>query len=290
MFDLDTLHRAWRGAHIIVGFAGLVLFWVPVFAKKGGRLHVACGRLFAWCAYIVGATSVVSSAWAVAHPVSFLSDPLSRGVSERAVPYMTEQARFFFSILGFLGLAVLVGTYFGVRVVRTRRDHSELRRGILIPGELLLALWCVGMTAFGVYSLVLCATGRHLLPAGAAPRFLIPILLGLWGLNGVASELKYILRPRPTPMAWWYQHMGAMLGAGIAFHTAFLVFGSARLFGLQLSGPWQVVPWLLPSAIGIPATVLWVRYYKRRFREDQPNNSATVTVTPGSDGIAIAGL
>jgi hypothetical protein len=283
---LDTLHRAWRGAHIVVGFAGLVLFWVPIFAKKGGRLHVVCGRLFVWCAYIVGATSVVSSAWAVAHPVSFLRDPLSRGVSERSVPYMIEQARFFFSILGFLGLAVLVGTYFGVRVVRTRRDHAELRRGILIPAELLLGAWCVGVAAFGAYNLATCAAGRHLLPAAAAGRFAIPIALGLWGLHGVVGELNYILRPRPTPRAWWYRHMEAMIGAGIAFHTAFLVFGSARLFGVQLPGPWQVVPWLLPSAIGIPAAVLWVRYYKRRFKEDQPSNSATVTVMPGSDGTA----
>ena len=38
-------------------------------------------------------------------------------------------------------------------------------------------------------------------------------------------------------MAWWYEHMGSMLGGGIAFHTAFLVLGAGRLFGLRLDGP-----------------------------------------------------
>ena len=72
-------------------------------------------------------------------------------------------------------------------------------------------------------------------------------------------------KTRTSPRAWLYEHLGSMLGAGIAFHTAFAVFGSAQLFDLGLSGWTAVVPWVAPAAIGIPAIFLWTRHYRRKF-------------------------
>ena len=63
--------------------------------------------------------------------------------------------------------------------------------------------------------------------------------------------------------------MGAILGGGIAFHTAFLVLGAGRLIGLRFDGLAGVIPWILPSLIGIPASEIWVRYYKRKFNEGE---------------------
>ena len=56
-----------------------------------------------------------------------------------------------------------------------------------------------------------------------------------------------------------------MLGGGIAFHTAFAVFGGARLFDLGLEGGLAVIPWVLPALIGVPAIAIWVRHYKKEF-------------------------
>ena len=67
--------------------------------------------------------------------------------------------------------------------------------------------------------------------------------------------------------AWMYEHIGAMLGSGIAFHTAFAVFGSAQLIDINLAGWLQVVPWIAPTIIGIPAILLWTRHYQRKFGE-----------------------
>jgi hypothetical protein len=58
-----------------------------------------------------------------------------------------------------------------------------------------------------------------------------------------------------------------MIGGGIAFHTAFLVLGAGRLFGLQLTGANAAVLWILPTLIGLPASAIWVRYYRRKFQE-----------------------
>jgi len=63
---------------------------------------------------------------------------------------------------------------------------------------------------------------------------------------------------------WKIEHLDAMIGCGIAFHTAFAVFGMNRFAAFDLPGVWQVVPWILPAAIGIPATSLLARHYRRR--------------------------
>ena len=66
----------------------------------------------------------------------------------------------------------------------------------------------------------------------------------------------------------WYKHMEEMVGSGIAFHTAFLVFGARRLFGSALiQGTWSFLPWILPIALGLPALHFWTHFYKRKFGE-----------------------
>ena len=71
--------------------------------------------------------------------------------------------------------------------------------------------------------------------------------------------------PGTEHMGWFYSHMGSMIGGGIAFHTAFAVFGAQRLWDYSLEGALGIVPWILPALIGIPGTVLATRNYKRKF-------------------------
>ena len=33
--------------HVAAGVVGLIAFWIPLFARKGGRLHVRAGWVFA---------------------------------------------------------------------------------------------------------------------------------------------------------------------------------------------------------------------------------------------------
>ena len=61
--------------------------------------------------------------------------------------------------------------------------------------------------------------------------------------------------------------MNSMLGGGIAFHTAFLVLGAGRLFGISLDGAWAAVTWLLPTIVGVPASAIWAATTRRKFGE-----------------------
>ena len=82
-----------------------------------------------------------------------------------------------------------------------------------------------------------------------------PVLLGLSPVGIVAGStmLRRMRNPGGEPMGWLYSHLGSMIGGGIAFHMAFAVFGAQRVFSYELAGPLIMLPWMLPTIIGLPA-------------------------------------
>ena len=247
----ETIHALLRALHISTGFVGLAAFWIPAIAPKGGRLHVAAGRVFSRCAYVVALTALGSTSWALVHPSSWTGEPVSLG----EIP--ADQIMFV-AILGFLGLLLLGGVETGVRAMRTRRQPDHFVGWRLRLLSLMQAGAGLALLVFGLVHVVRSGGGH----------FWIPVALGGAGIANYFEDRRLLANPRPTPMAWWYTHMGGMVGSGIAFHTAFLVFGGQRLFGGALiQGTWSFLPWILPAALGLPALHVWTRYYKRRFGE-----------------------
>jgi hypothetical protein len=262
MPDLDLV-RLLRVSHVLAGFIGLALFWIPIVTPKGGRLHVFWGRLFTYFAYYAGGTGFLFSVWALVHPRSFFRD--AGALTERELALAIEGARFLYSITGFLALTVLAGTYFGVRVVQAKGDHAQLRKPVLLTVLGLFGLWSVALGIFGVASLIACRAGGHVVPAADSGRYWVSVVLGAIGAYGALGDFRYVLRPPVTPMSWWYQHMECMLGAGIGFHSAAFFFVSKELLHLPLQGTWQLAPLLLPLAIGVPIMWVWIARYERAF-------------------------
>ena len=236
---VNTLLNALVFLHIVAGFIGLAAFWVPVFAKKGGRAHVRFGRVYTWCAYVVTLTAVVVSLGRVA---SYRLDGI--GITDRPDLYG------FTCLLGYLGIATFASVRQAIRVVATRRAPEALRT----PFHVALSWASIAGSVVAV-AVALTAWSE-----------VSPILLGMSPIGVIigSNNLRVIRRPREH-MAWFYSHLGSMLGGGIAFHTAFLVFGLGRFVSLEIPGVLAVLPWLLPTLIGIPAIVLWTRHYRRRF-------------------------
>jgi xanthosine utilization system XapX-like protein len=95
---------------------------------------------------------------------------------------------------------------------------------------------------------------------------IVLLALGPIGLIVGRNVFNYVYRRPQEKMAWWYAHMGAMFGAGIAFHTAFLVFGSREVLDLSILGPFNWVPWVAPGIIGVFGGEYWKNMYRRRFQ------------------------
>lgn len=239
---MDTLFASTRWIHIVLGFTGLVAFWIPAFARKGSPLHVRTGRVFEWAGYVVAGSAIFNS-------LGRLADAWLSGASFAA----NREQLGFLIFLAYLGIATLAAIRHGARSVRVKGDVRALRT----PFHFALA----GMSILGSVGIVLYAL--------LAWSGISVVLLALSPVGvGIGSDmLRQMLRTPSERMAWYYAHMNNMIAAGIAFHTAFLVFGSRRLIALELPGLWQVVPWVLPAAIGIPAQRILESRYRARFGE-----------------------
>lgn len=225
--------------HVTAGFLGLAAFWVPVFARKGGPLHRAAGKVFKFSAYFVLAAAGTTISLR-------LGTLLTAGEGPSDNPNLWATLVF----LGYLTVVTFIILRHGVTVLR----HKDLV-SMDTPLNNALAWVAIGASASLVaYSLVM--------KPGAAIVFYALSPIGVLSGMGIRKAIKGRVQGK---RGWFYEHLGAMLGAGIAFHTAFAVFGANRLFSLGLEGWLAVVPWVLPAAIGIPATALWEKRYRRRF-------------------------
>jgi hypothetical protein len=245
MTIVNLLFDALVLAHVATGFVGLAAFWIPVFARKGGRTHVRAGQVFTYCAYVVTLSAVTASAGRI---VGFQVQGI--GFADRPDSYG------FALFLGYLGVVTFATVRQAIRVVVTRRAPETLRT----PFHEALG-WA---SIAGSVAVVVFALGVR--------SDISPILLGLSpiGLFTGSSMLRLMRNPGAQHMGWFYSHLGSMLGGGIAFHTAFIVFGAQRLWAYELAGPLAIVPWILPTLIGIPAIAFWTRYYRRKFGRSVP--------------------
>src|SRR5262245_60101406 len=87
---------------------------------------------------------------------------------------------------------------------------------------------------------------------------IVPVVFGALGMILAGLDIGKFIRPPADRNAWWFAHMGGMLGSYIATVSAFSVVNFAFL-------P-TAVRWLWPTLIGTPLIAVWITYYRRRFR------------------------
>jgi hypothetical protein len=235
---MENLLDLSRWVHVVFGFLGLTAFWVPVLSRKGGSTHRRFGRVFRYSAMMVVAFAGIT---VILHLTQLLLS--GRGPSANLAAWSS------LIFLGYLALATGVMLSHGIGVLRHKRDLRQMSNAY----RRLIAWLSIAGSVFVV------AWALYWSPPNA---MLLYALSPLGIVNGVGM-LKLYHRAQDDPKTWLYEHLGAMLGAGIAFHTAFAVFGVNQLLDFQLPGLLALIPWLLPTALGIPAIVLWTRHYRR---------------------------
>ena len=183
---VETIRDLLRWLHISTGFVGLVAFWIPALARKGGRLHVAAGRVFGGCGYVVALTALGSTSWALLHPSGWAGQGW-RPVSLVEVP---ADEIMVIAILGFLALLLLGGVETGFRAMRTRRRPDQFAAWRLRLISLAQAVASLALFVFGLF---------HVVRSGGL--FWIPMALGGAGMAGYFEDRRFFANPRPTPMA-----------------------------------------------------------------------------------------
>lgn len=207
--------------HVLAGATGLICFWVPIAARKGGAAHRKWGRI-ASLAFIAAGTLAVAMAL------------LSLYGPEQRLPMITDRVLFrglFGWMMLYLGLLTISFADYGLSVARYRTRRTSLR---MARHQMLFAAVIVAALNCGSYGL----TTREPLMA----------LVAAIGLIAVTTQLVYIWRPAVPRGSHVGEHFRALIGMGISAYTAFLSVGLIRLVPDHVFNP---VIWAIPSTVGV---------------------------------------
>lgn len=209
--------------HIAAGFFSLVFFWLPVLVKKGSKLHRKTGKAYVWLMWVVLITAGI---------LSIINASQER--YESAI------------LLGFLTLLTGLPLWEGIMVLRQSKQLS------------LTVMYTRRMLRFFlfVFSMVCIALGIYMQLQDAYSLMMVFGILGaLTGKDFLKSSA--FLSDNSQPIT---SHLEGMIVSGIAAHTAFFAFGGSKFLSSILTDGWMIIPWILPTAIG----VVCISFYKRK--------------------------
>ena len=210
--------------HIPAGFISLVLFWIPVITKKGGKTHRKVGIWYYRTMWVVVVTAAL---------LSILNILLGN--------YITA------SFLGYLTILSGYPLWYSYEILNQKKGWTDRYFYIRKVFTWLLFIASLGMLSAAIYF-----------------KFQGPgILMAFFGLLG-ASAIKDALMTKETAMdkeGWLKMHIAGTIISGIAAYTAFFAFGGRTLFADLLPGVLQVLPWILPTILGI----VFIRFQNRKY-------------------------
>lgn len=244
---MSTVHTFLVAIHIAVGFASLILFWIPIISRKGSALHIRSGRWYVTTMYIVSISAILLAALVLVDPIA-TKHPFSELGPEKIAQIARSERQISLFLLA-ISFLVLSSIRHGLLTLRAKQDHSILRA----PSHLLLN----AILAILGLSLIFVASGGS--------QILFYIFAGLC-LAIAVGNLTYCLKTDVPRMQWMISHMRAMIGAGIGSYTAFFVVGGSRFLAEILTGQWMLIPWIAPGVIGGIAIGLLSRKYRKKFQ------------------------
>jgi hypothetical protein len=243
---MEAFYGVLRIVHIFAGTLGLLTLVVPFAAKKGGTVHKKIGAIFALAMAATAITGLVIASLWISIPLEV--KPPSPSLGPDAIVERARSLRTMGAFLGFVGLLTLNALVQGIGALG-RKTRPE---GSLHPMRMILPL-------------LVFAGGLLLLIGGAGRGDVRFIVFGVLGTLIGINDVRFAVRPLPTRMAWWYQHMRGMSTAAIAGVTAFMVFNANRLIGIPQNV--RFIPWILPTLVGSPLIAISIRRYMKKFRE-----------------------
>jgi uncharacterized membrane protein len=231
--------------HAGIGTIALTTFWLSGLTRKGSTVHKASGKI-----YLLAMTGILLSA--VPMTVAFFT---------RVHPVAA-------AFLAYLLVITATSVWCSWRAIRDKRDWSRYTSWVY---RMLLVL--NGLSGLGIAYLGLFVTNQMAL------IFTAFSFIGL--LN--AFRMWRFQRQAPADPRWWLkEHIGAMIGNGVATHIAFLSIGLPKLMPM-LSGPLlQNLAWLAPLTLSVFAGI----YLNRKYVPTRKNGQTPVTASARSRSAA----
>jgi len=223
----ESLHKIILWIHIPFGFLSLVLFWIPVGVKKGGKLHKQVGWYYYICMWIVVVTAALLCICNI---------------------FMAK-----YIIAAFLGYISVVSAYplwYSYEILKQKKIWTNTYFLIRKAFSFLLIFVGIAMIYLGAITLEFRGMGPVLVFFG---------VLGFLSFRDALMSFEQAMK-KETKLK---MHIQGTIITGIAAYTAFLAFGGRTILVdvLQIDAQWMVIPWIAPTILG----VFYSRYMKRKY-------------------------
>ncbi len=241
MITSHLIFKIMVAIHIISGSVGLVTFWVPVIAKKGGINHRKWGKIFVWAMIVTGTVAVGIATTTIFAPVE--THPHLIAMPEFENPEMIR------AIFGWMMLYLAILTvnlaWYGKLCIDNKRDHPENRAWHNMALQVILFVAAANCFWEGIVVAQ-------------------PLMMGISmvGFATVATNLWFMLKKQPGAFDWQLEHIKGLVGAGISVYTAFFAFGAVRLLPELALTP---ALWAVPLVTGISLIIYHQAQVRRRF-------------------------
>lgn len=227
-------------AHAGIGALALTAFWLSGLSRKGSPVHKASGKL-----YLLAMAGILLSAV-----------PMT-------VAFYTRQHPVAAAFLAYLLVITATSVWCSWRAIRDKHNHIAYT-GRVYRGLMLLN----GLSGLGIAYIGLFVTTQ------------MALIFTAFSLIGIVNAVRMwrFQRQAPSDPRWWLkEHIGAMIGNGVATHIAFLSIGLPKILPM-LAGPILLnLAWLGPLAMAFVAGAYLTRKYL-------PKRAA-----PSSLGVGVAG-
>ncbi len=242
-----NIHQIAFYLHVVIGSIAMIVFWLPLIAKKGSKNHRLFGNLFVKGMYAVSISGFIMSILVLVDPIAVrLPEAI---MNTEKTNHFILQNRIFSGFLLMLSVLVFSNVRQSILVLEAKADRSSLKTPFHISLLIVLGLLGLSMAVIGFKFEIL----------------LFEIFAALCIFNSIGM-LYYIYKPAIKNREWIIVHLGNILGAGIATYTAFLSFGGRRLLAEVLTGSLMILPWILPSIIGVTASIYLTKKYRNQYR------------------------
>lgn len=245
-----VIHTTMLYLHIALGAIALLLFWLPIIARKGGKLHINAGKAFYYIMLIVSGSGVIMCLIGLSDPVGIYLNNTQQTV-EQIDRILVWRIPFTYFLL-LLSLLTWVTVRHAIGALHAKADRSMLRN------------WRYQGPVFMMFPVALFVGWQ-----GISINMPLLIIFAVVSLVTASSISRYVYKAQIQPRAWIIEHFSAMVGAGIAVYTAFFAAGGRRVLSQWLPGEWQLVSWLAAPVIGITVMVTLTGYYKRKYKVQQ---------------------
>ena len=221
---MEVITKTLLGLHVSSGILSIIIFWIPIFLKKGSKYHNLIGKIYVFFMWVV----VISAAL----------------LSIKNIIIGEITAALF---LGFLAIITANPLWFGIAILKNKKGLSDRYQKKHMAFNVLITLAGILLFSYGIY-----LNGQN--------EGILMIIFGILGMTS-GRDVLASYQGKNKNKSWIEEHISGMLVSGIAAYTAFAVFGGRIFFMKYLSGYWSIIPWVMPTIVGLAI----IKYYKNNY-------------------------